>query len=611
MMHKLFSNKSVRAHGLAIAFFIILTLIVTWPLASHISDRVPGWYIADNYEYLWKMWWFKHALLDLNQSPLIAPHIFYPQGFQLAHAELSPLHTVVGLPFTWLWGEIPTYNLFSMLSFIITGWATFALVRRLTNSNWAGLLSGVLLSLTPYHVVRYGGIIPLASIEGIPLFFLGLELWFSERRLRWIVVAGLGYALSAWASIYYAVGLLLLGPIYAVVRVRPLKQSLRDRQNWIAIAILAVVVFLALGPLLLPYIRLSRQLNLLISLDEVDYWSASVSDYVIPSGLHPLWGEWVRGNLLSVSDEYPQIALEFILSASWIGLLFAVYGWRRSPSPARQAIFWFLFTAFILSLGPRLHLGRHPVVLPAPKSIIDGFHRLMNSLGELLPSGENYHLLKTDGITIPLPALFLRWLLPPLRGMRAWNRYTIFAIMGMSLIAGLGYAAWVKQELAPPSFTKELRQRRKHIAGALILSLALFELWPGRVPLQPVQPRPVDEWLVSQPDQFTIMELPLTSALSAPQMLYTRYHGKRIAFAYGTYFPYWYRQEFPELLNCPDSACLKLLQSWDVKYLLLNREALPEDSLLEVSLEQTKELNRIVEFDGMIVYQIRMPGQGE
>jgi hypothetical protein len=372
-----------------------------------------------------------------------------------------------------------------------------------------------------------------------------------------------------------------------------------------------VVALLTLVPLSIPYIRLNREVDLLISLDEVDFWSASVTDYVIPSGLHPFWGDWVRNNLLSVSEEYPQIALEFILSASWIGILFAFYGWRRSTSPARQAIFWLLFSAFILSLGPRLHLGRHPVVLPAPESIVNGFHRLMNSLGELLPSGENYQLLETDGITIPLPALILRWLLPPLQGMRAWNRFTIFAIMGLSLIAGLGFDTWVKEELAPLTYSKEKRQGRKHIAGAVILLLALFELWPGRVPLQPIQSRPVDAWLAQQPDQFTIMELPLTSALSAPQLLYTRYHGKRTAFAYGTFFPYWYRQEYPELLNCPDSACLDLLQSWDVKYLLLNREALPEDSQLEILLDHTEELKRIVVFDEMIVYQLQLRVEGD
>jgi hypothetical protein len=611
MIHKLLSSESVRAHGLAIAFFIILTLTVTWPLVLHFTDQVPGWYVADNYEYLWKMWWFKHALLDLHQSPLVAPHIFYPQGFQLAHAELSPLHTLIGLPLTWLWGEIPTYNLFSMLSFIITGWATFALIRRLTGNNWAGLLSGVLLSLTPYHIVRYSGILPSASIEGIPIFFLGLEIWCSERRLRWILVAGLGFVVATWAYLYYAAGLLLLGPIYALVRLRPLEQSLTEKRTWMAVGLLGIIMLLALVPLALPYIQLGRQVDLLIQLDEVDFWSASVTDYVIPPGLHPLWGNWVREKLLSIPDEYPQIALEFVLSAGWIGLLFALYGWRRSPSPARQAIFWFLLSAFLLSLGPRLHLGRHAVVIPAPQAIVDGFHHLMNALGKSLPSGESYQLLEADGLTIPLPALFLRWLLPTLQGMRAWNRFAIFAITGLSLLAGLGFAFWVTQELTPPSCTQEKRHRRKHIAGLIVVALAIFELWPGRTPLQPVQPRPVDEWLAMQADQFTIMELPLTSALSAPQMLYTRYHGKRTAFAYGTYFPYWYRQEFPQLLDCPDKACLDLLQSWDVRYLLLNRQALPEGSQLEEALDQTAELSREVVLDGMVVYQLRMQVEGK
>jgi len=117
-------GRGLRRHASVIAFFCLLTVAVTWPLVLRFSSQVPGWYIADNYEYLWKMWWFKHALLDLHQNPLIAPQLFYPQGFELAHAELSPLLTVVSLPLTWLWGEIPTYNLLSFLSFVVaTIWA--------------------------------------------------------------------------------------------------------------------------------------------------------------------------------------------------------------------------------------------------------------------------------------------------------------------------------------------------------------------------------------------------------------------------------------------------------------------------------------------------------
>lgn len=110
-----------RTNLKALGFYTLLALAVTWPLALHLHDRVPGFFKADNYEYLWKMWWFKHAILDLRQSPLVAPDIFYPMGFQLAHAELTPLHTVLGLPLTAVLGEVVTYNIFALLSFVIAG----------------------------------------------------------------------------------------------------------------------------------------------------------------------------------------------------------------------------------------------------------------------------------------------------------------------------------------------------------------------------------------------------------------------------------------------------------------------------------------------------------
>ena len=81
MIHTLFSIETVRAHGLAIAFFIILTLIVTWLLTLHFTDQVPGWYIADNYKYPWK------------------------------------------IRLTWSLGEIASCELFSMLMFAVTRWA--------------------------------------------------------------------------------------------------------------------------------------------------------------------------------------------------------------------------------------------------------------------------------------------------------------------------------------------------------------------------------------------------------------------------------------------------------------------------------------------------------
>jgi len=585
-------------------YFLVLALTVTWPLALHFGEQVPGFYVADNYEYLWKIWWFKRTLIDIGTSPLHAPDIFYPHGFDLAHAELTPLHTIIGLPFTLIWGEVATYNGFALLSFVLSGWAMFRLVHYLAKNTWAGILAGTVFVLSPYHVVRYGGILPLMAVQGLPIFFLGVEMWLGEQRLRWAALAALGYALSAWASLYYAFALGLLGAIYLARRLgrpRAWWPTLHIRYGVLLIGSLATLCLL---PAVAPQFELGRRVSLRIPLADVDFWSASITDYLLPAGLHPLWGDWIRGNLLGVPPEYPQLGLEFVLGVGFVTLLFALFGLRNFRHAAKSGILLITLVAVLLSFGPRLHIARHPLLLPASQDTVREFNSLLDRLGTRLPTGEGYPFGDDRGLAVPLPALFLRWLIPPLASVRAWNRFAAFVSLGTSVLAGLGYAAWAAQSPKPVESSRRRSFVRPALSGTLVVALALFELWPASIPLHRISGRPVDEWLALQPGQFTIMELPLTSALSAPQMLYTRYHGKRIAFAYGTFFPYYYRVEFPELARCPEQACLDRLRSWQVKYVLVNLEALPPDSSLLRSIAATPGLIREGQFDRIVVFEL-------
>lgn len=593
------SNRRLQASIVAPTFFLLLAIAVTWPLIIHLQDRVPGWYVADNYEYLWKMWWFRHALLDLHANPLVAPSILFPGGFPLAFGELTPLHTVIGLPLTLMLGEVTSYNIFALASFVITGWAAYLLVLSWTGSAWAGLFAGTLLVLNPYHLVRYGGILPSMAIEGMPVFLLGLERWIASRKVVWIAVAALGYLMAAWAYVYYAFGLLVLGPLYLIVRLVTVRQRLGERRTLAHLAFLLLLILLVTVPLAMPYLNLRESATLAIPLQDTDYWSASLTDYLVPPGLHPLWGSWVTQNTLGVPAGYPQIALEFVLAGGYIALLFAVYGSFRSLAKEKRAVLVITGVALILSLGPTLHIGRHPLAIPAPRAVVDTFNRLMDSIGAFLPAHETYAPLAADGLTLPLPALFLRWVIAPLKGMRAWNRFAAFTSLGLALLAGLGFAHWINVEVKPKS-----GRGKAALAGLAFVVLAVFELWPRPIPLQAIAPRPVDLWLAAQPGQGCIMELPLTSALSAPQMLYTRYHGKPIAFAYGTFLPYWYRQQFPELERCPEAECLARLRSWGVSYLLLNLHDSSGDPSLEARLNQSPDLERITKVGDHVVYRV-------
>ncbi|RME56543.1 hypothetical protein D6779_10440, partial [Candidatus Parcubacteria bacterium] len=570
----------------ALLFYVALSVIVTWPLVLHWKEMVPGWYVADNYEYLWKMWWFKEKLLH-GQSPFFAPRILYPYGYNLAYSELTFLHTVVGLPLTLFWGEVPAYNFFALLSFVLSGWGAFGFMKRVGMGFWPALFSGVVYMLTPYHVERYAGILPLMSVEGIPLFLWGVEEWLFSRKVRWALFAGLGGVLAAWSSMYYALGIVLFGGVYIGVRLRPWGNLLRDKHIRRGIMLMGIVFVFGVAVTMFPYLQLRNRIALKIPLEETDYWSASLSDYLVPPGLHPLWGQWVREHLLGVPATFPSIGLEFVLGVGFVSLLFALYGWRRGKSSVKSALIWFTVFALVLSMGPRLRLGRSPVVIPAPESVVQGFNQMMDVLGAMLPAHESYAPLEQSGLSVPLPALLLRWLLPPLLGMRAWNRFAAFASLGLALLAGLGVDTWLREEVLTG---KDASSTRLVWTMVIVLGVAIFELWPGSIPLQPVKPRAVDLWLASQPEDFTIMELPLTSALSGPQMMYTRYHGKRTAFAAG-YLPYWYREQFPELEHCPADACIARLRSWEVRYILLNRAALgTENRDLESQLDASPVL---------------------
>ena len=51
---------------------VLLSLLMTYPLVTDIVHTVPG-PPGDNFEYVYKLWSFKHSVLDLNRSPFFIP----------------------------------------------------------------------------------------------------------------------------------------------------------------------------------------------------------------------------------------------------------------------------------------------------------------------------------------------------------------------------------------------------------------------------------------------------------------------------------------------------------------------------------------------------------
>ena len=594
-------------------FFALITVAMTWPLALHLSTSVIGPFRSDNYEYIWKIYWVKHALFDLRQSPWLVADIYYPSGYLLAFGEITPLHTFWGLPVTLLVGEVASYNLFILISTVLSGYFTYVWLWRLTGNRAASVLGGLIFAFCPYRMARIAGHLPLVSTGGFPLFFLGAENFAEKQKPRDALLMGIGFAISTLSSWYYGMILTIMGVIYLLVRVSSRRAFLKMRTTWIGLGVFTATVVLLVGPFTWPYLSVAQSGAARIPLEMADFWSASLLDFFLPNVRHPLWGEALQTFLPTAADGP---LYEFILGLGLTTGFLALYGWRWAAAPAVRGLRWVVVASLVLSMGMTLHLTVGlPIAIPVPESVAAAFNSLANWLSEQASLlHEPFSLARQSSVPVPLPGLLLRWFVPGMGSMRSWGRFAVAASLGLAVLAGLGLDSWYRRELLKDGATSRHARRGLWLAAMVFAALVLFEFWTGPQPLVRVEPRPVDEWLAEQPGQFAIMQYPIHTALSGDQMLYTRYHGKRVVFGYGTYLPILFAQRHPELAGFPDSASLDRLSDWTVRYVLVDLSAIPPagqnlsgdigpDLLAEIASQPRLELTGT--FDTIQVYRLQ------
>ena len=198
-----------------------LGVLMTWPIITRLSTSVPG-PPGDNFEYVYKLWWFKTALFDRGTSPFFIQDVFYPFGYPVALSETTLSNTILGLPLTALAGEVAAYNLLVIWSFVLSGLGAFLLARRLSHSTAGGVIAGVAFAFAPYRLAHIGaGHLPLLGTGWLPFVLLYEERFIRRRARRDAALMGLFFGLFALSSWYYAYMGALVGLVYALARARP------------------------------------------------------------------------------------------------------------------------------------------------------------------------------------------------------------------------------------------------------------------------------------------------------------------------------------------------------------------------------------------------------
>ncbi len=502
----------MRKHLLVLIFYSALAVVLTWPLLLNFSTHVVG-DGSDDPALTWNLWWFKHAVLDLQASPLSTDFMFYPIGINLAFYTLTLLNDALSLPLQAMFGLVPAANLTLLSSFVLSGYGTFLLVESLLHGETTdkvaderttgmekvpsvysacpvGLNTGYQYSLTALiaglvyafssNKMLYAslGQFNIASSQWIPFYVLYLFRMRRAPSVRRAWLAALFLLLQAYAEFTFASFLIVFTFFFALLQLRPLKSFIALARS---LTLSALLFMLGFAPILIPMIQELRvEGDILVQGSGfAEAFSADVVGFFVPSQLNTFMG-WLDGRF-----NFSYINFVFI---GWLTLALALVGAWTSR---RQWLgkFWTVSTlAFVLiSLGPALRINGDEIAIPLPFSLFQ--------------------------------------LLPFFKGNRYPSRYSLMITLGVAVLVALGVKYLVakgnkgKQRSGPVAERSGLGAMRGNNTPKVIAPhFLLFPLISLFILLEHVSiPLPLSDFRVpsfyqtirDEPGDFTVLELPL------------------------------------------------------------------------------------------------------
>jgi len=561
-----------------VGLLAVFALIYTFPLPFNLSGAVLGKfknYYGDIFEGLWEFWNSKYLLLDLKTNPFRYETLAGPYS----SSWLSPLaahkYPVLMVPLTALVGPVASMNLFVLSGFVLAGFFTYLIVRRLTGGELPGLAAGLIFAFCPYAWAR--SIIHLDLAAYWPLPFLVWSLLLFDRYRTWgkafLVLVAL-VAFHIFCSPYYYLFIPLLFGSYLVVRFvdafiydfekGELKRGSFSRlstKQWVGVGIGAVV--LIAGAVVLYEYYLSREASAMVRpLHWQERFKLSWANYLLPGVDHPLFGRFTR----SVVPIRRNVT-ESTAYLGWVGIILALVGTRRAAGKWQTWMFLLLGLASLsFTLGPYITVG---------------------------------------DFRIPMPSLLLHRLAP---FIRAIGRYTIFVQLCLAVLAGFGLVA-VIQRWGRRTFFNQV------FALAFLLAAVEYlhplEITP--VATKPENAPPVYARIAALEPDITLFEYPATAAsgLALGDYLYFQSIHKKRLFnrQYDTttipeeYLPFWKDLDYPGALSDPNNVAL--LSYFGVDYVAFHdRRGTATVSLPTLDLSEVEGLELVEDFGKAALYRV-------
>jgi hypothetical protein len=185
--------------------FVLLAMLLTWPLAMHLGTDLPGRGADDNVNFLWNLWWARETLFDAPLDFLRTDRLFHPYGTSLALHTHAAIGGGLGATVLRPLSLVHAQNLLLLAATTLNGFCVFLLARRVVSRTAPALIAGIYFAAAPYFAGHLLGHFNLVHAWTLPLFALAVFRAFEQANSRSAITLGAALALLAYTDYYYVV----------------------------------------------------------------------------------------------------------------------------------------------------------------------------------------------------------------------------------------------------------------------------------------------------------------------------------------------------------------------------------------------------------------------
>lgn len=593
----------------AAAFYVALTLVLTWPFCTQLGSRVLSTG-TDMDLAIWTIGWDVHAFTHQPWA-IFNANIFFPFHNTLAYSENLIGSALMAAPIIWITGNtILAMNVVVLFTVAASAFGAFLLARRLQLSTAAALIAGIIFGFGPPRFFRVDQL-PISSVQWIPFTLLALHTYFDTKQAKYLKIAVALYSLQAVTS-GHAAAMLTLSVALLLIWKALCGEPLDITRRFVDIGWTGA---LSLVPTVLIYIPYKlAQMQVGLKREYETWWMATSSYFASPTIAHqwmlshlPSW-TWLRGE--PDAWLFPGV-LPLVLAAIalWMHVMSAAprepnRSWRRLALLLEWAAAACLALAIWVTIsgGVKLKVGsvvlltshgvtpwvqwlvivllrlalrsRAPLAIgPRVSRVRNGFatwRRSLNTPDHLWLYASLFVLCVWLSLGPPFDIWRFMYWMPGLNFVRMPSRFTVVGMLALGLVAASGF----------DQITARAGVVGRWVAGVACAALLIgeFALVPMTSEAKVVDPPPIDRWLATQPQPMALLEMPLSDSLGVPSrerwttnfMLHSMAHWKPLFVGFSGIQPPGYQDNYWTMVKFPDADSLALARRLGITHVILH-----------------------------------------